>query len=300
MRTYHVAWWNLGNLFDEENAVALGRRIDKVFRAMKNDIAGWTPQLRDGKIDQLATGIAAMSLGHGPDLLGVCEVENRFVVDRLVEQVNATLPTPCSYAVVHADTGDARGIDVAFIYDDTLFQVPLPLAESVFFHVVMRRNVTRKIVQVNLKPPRWPPGPWAVFGNHWPSRSGGQFESEGYRAIAGETLSNFHQRVLEVHGPQTAVHAMGDFNDEPFDTSWFDTHSAPDSEPRSQMRGRTRFCGISCSQTRVCPMAASISTTSPTCSISSWSTRTWPPAARRSRSTRARPDPQTAGHGRSR
>jgi hypothetical protein len=27
---------------------------------------------------------------------------------------------------------------------------------------------------------------WAVFGNHWPSRSSGQFESEGYRAIAGD------------------------------------------------------------------------------------------------------------------
>jgi hypothetical protein len=53
--------------------------------------------------------------------------------------------------VVHADTGDARGIDVAFIYDDTLFQVPLPLAESVFFHVVMRRTATREIVQVNFK-----------------------------------------------------------------------------------------------------------------------------------------------------
>ena len=58
-----------------------------------------------------------------------------------------------------------------------------------------------------------------MFGNHWPSRSGGQFESAGYRAIAGETLSYFHQRVLEVHGPETPVLAMGDFNDEPFDTS---------------------------------------------------------------------------------
>jgi predicted extracellular nuclease len=77
--------------------------------------------------------IAAMNTGHGPDLLGVCEVENRFVVDRLVERVNAMLPATRSYAVVHADTGDARGIDVAFIYDDTLFRVPLPLEESVFF-----------------------------------------------------------------------------------------------------------------------------------------------------------------------
>jgi hypothetical protein len=44
-----------GDLFDEENAVALGRRIDKVFRAIKNDIASWTRQLRDRKIEPLAS-----------------------------------------------------------------------------------------------------------------------------------------------------------------------------------------------------------------------------------------------------
>ncbi|HVD54348.1 MAG TPA: endonuclease/exonuclease/phosphatase family protein [Propionibacteriaceae bacterium] len=219
MRTYHIAWWNLENLFDEENAVALGRRTDKVFRAIKDDITGWTPQLRDRKIDQLASVIAAMNTGLGPDLIGVCEVENRFVVERLVDRVNGTLSTPRNYTVVHADTNDARGIDVAFIYDDSLFQVPLPLKESVFFHVVMRRHATREIVQVNFTTTTAAARTWAVFGNHWPSRSGGQFESEGYRAIAGETLSYFHQRVLEVHGRQTPVLAMGDFNDEPFDTS---------------------------------------------------------------------------------
>ena len=39
---YYVAWWNLENLFDEENAPP-DRRSEKVLRAIKNDIAGWTP-----------------------------------------------------------------------------------------------------------------------------------------------------------------------------------------------------------------------------------------------------------------
>jgi thymidylate synthase len=63
MRSYYVAWWNVENLFDEEDAVALGRRTDKVFRTIKNDIAGWTPELRDRKIDQLASIIAQMNNG---------------------------------------------------------------------------------------------------------------------------------------------------------------------------------------------------------------------------------------------
>jgi len=218
VRDYHIAWWNLENLFDEEGAVALGRRTDKVFRAIQNDIAGWTPQLRDRKIHQLASVIAGMNRRKGPDLLGVCEVENRFVLDRLVEAVNAALPASRSYTVVHADTDDARGIDVAFIYDDTLFRLPAPPEDSVFFHVVMRRNATREIVQVNFHTTAGG-RTLAVFGNHWPSRSGGQHESAGYRAIAGETLGYFHERVLEVHGPETPMLAMGDFNDEPFDDS---------------------------------------------------------------------------------
>src|SRR6266545_6758157 len=154
-----------------------------------------------------------MNGGAGPDLLGVCEVENRFVLDLLVAGVNTPLPGR-NYDIVHADTEDARGIDVAFIYDSDLFVAP---PAEVFFHVVMRRNATRELVQVNFQTHK--NRTWTVFGNHWPSRSGGQFESAGFRDIAGETLSYFHQRTLEVNGANTPVLAMGDFNDEPFDTS---------------------------------------------------------------------------------
>jgi predicted extracellular nuclease len=210
--TYHVAWWNVENLFDEENAPP-ERRSEKVRRAIGDDIAGWTPQLRDRKVAQLASVIAQMNAGRAPDLLGVCEVENRFVLDLLTAAVRDLLPAR-TYSVVHADTSDARGIDVAFLYDPNSFEVP---ADETFFHVVMRRNATRDIVQVNFRTHTG--RSWTVFGNHWPSRSGGQFESAGYRHIAGETLAYFHQRAREVHGDDTPVLAMGDFNDEPFDTS---------------------------------------------------------------------------------
>jgi hypothetical protein len=57
-----------------------------------------------------------------------------------------------------------------------------------------------------------------VFGNHWPSRSGGQFESVGNRDIAGETLSYFFRRALEVHGANAPALAVGDFKDVLLDT----------------------------------------------------------------------------------
>ena len=210
--TYYLAWWNLENLFDEENAPP-SRRSEKVARTIAKDIVGWTPQLRDHKVEQLASVIAQMNANAGPDLLGVCEVENRFVVDLLVDAIEARLPGR-QYEVVHADTDDARGIDVAFLYDPGVLSVP---PNETFFHVVMRRTATREIVQVNFQTHKG--RTWTIFGNHWPSRSGGQFESAGYREIAGETLAYFHQRALEVHGPETPALAMGDFNDEPFDAS---------------------------------------------------------------------------------
>jgi hypothetical protein len=64
-----------------------------------------------------------MNGGAGPDLLGVCEVENRFVLDSLVAAIQTPLPGR-NYNIVHADTDDARGIDVAFLYDPDLFEAP--------------------------------------------------------------------------------------------------------------------------------------------------------------------------------
>jgi Endonuclease/Exonuclease/phosphatase family len=107
---YYVAWWNVENLFDEENSP---RRTDKVARALGTSMVGWTPALRDQKIGQLASVIAQMNGGAGPDLLGICEVENEFVVNRLRDAVNGLLPAR-TYQVAHADTSDERGIDVAF------------------------------------------------------------------------------------------------------------------------------------------------------------------------------------------
>ena len=90
---YYVAWWNLENLFDEENAPP-DRPTEKVFRTISNDIVGWTPQLRDRKVAQLASVIAQMNGAAGPDFLGICEVENRFVIDLLVQAMSAFSPPP--------------------------------------------------------------------------------------------------------------------------------------------------------------------------------------------------------------
>jgi hypothetical protein len=206
---YTLAFWNLENLFDIEN---YPHRSDKLQRAIGSDLVGWDQPLLDRKIFQLASIIQQINNGSGPDILGVCEVENEHVMQLLV---TALAPLGRNYNVEHHDTSDHRGIDVGFIYDADLFSV-----NAQFFHVVMRRTATRDILQVNFQTSN--NRLFVILGNHWPARSGGELETRGYRWIAGETLAYFHQRILECHGADTPILAMGDFNDEPFDRSLMD------------------------------------------------------------------------------
>ncbi len=212
---YHITFWNLENLFDIEHSP---RRTEKLQRAIGSDVKGWGPHQLDQKLEQLNRIIVQMNNGNGPDILGVCEVENAHVLNLLIDKMGALNR---NYALVHADSDDRRGIDVAFIYDADLFTIEEENGEpKVFDHFVLRRTATRDILQVNfLTKHSQGQQRLVVIANHWPSRSGGQYESEGYRQIAGETLSYFHQRIREIHGDETPVLAMGDFNDEPFNES---------------------------------------------------------------------------------
>lgn len=209
MQERYIAFWNLENLFDVEDSP---RRSEKLQRAIGQEVRGWTQPRLDRKIAQLAHIVRQMNGGKGPDLLGVCEVENDFVLQLLVR---ALAPLGRNYAVAHHDMSDGRGIDVGFIYDGDRFTV-----ETQFSHFVMRRNATRDLLQVNFRTRQ--NRLLVVIGNHWPARLGGKLESDAYRAIAGETLAYFHERILEVQGSDTPVLALGDFNDEPFDRSLVD------------------------------------------------------------------------------
>jgi hypothetical protein len=209
--TYRIGFWNLENLFAPEN---FPDREPWIADAVGSDLSGWTEALFRRKVAQLARVITQLAKGAGPDILGVCEVENHFVLDALVGEINSRWPAR-RYGVVHADsTQDHRGIDTAFIFDQNRFTVD---PSTVFSHFVMRRTGTRDITQATF---RAHTGPELIaLCNHWPSRSGGVLESAGFRATAGETLSYWHERIREVRGADIPIIALGDFNDDPFDAA---------------------------------------------------------------------------------
>ncbi|MBC7941618.1 MAG: endonuclease [Chitinophagaceae bacterium] len=215
MTSYCVAFWNLENLFAPEG---FAEREPWLAKRVANDLRGWTQELFSRKIDRLVHIIRQMNGGTGPDLLGVCEVENRFVLETLAERLNAQLPGR-RYGMVHADAErDQRGIDTAFLHDTRTLT---PNLDELFSHWVMRRTGTRDISQCTFVTAAG--RELVAQSNHWPSRSappgaGSQY-SAGFRATAGETLGYWHERIREVKGPEVALLSMGDFNDDPFDLS---------------------------------------------------------------------------------
>jgi endonuclease/exonuclease/phosphatase family metal-dependent hydrolase len=221
MKEYCIAWWNLENLFDIEDSQ---QRPDWLRSKLASEVRGWSQEVLETKLTQLVRIIMQINNGHGPDLLGVCEVENEPVMQQLAHKLRAA---GRNYAVAHHDTSDQRGIDIAFIYDADLFTF-----ERQFFHVILKRAATRDLFQVNFRTALG--RDLIVVGNHWPSRSGGQYETEPYRILAAETLSYWHERILEAKGKEVAVIFMGDFNDEPFNRSMTDYMLSTNSFTRAK------------------------------------------------------------------
>jgi endonuclease/exonuclease/phosphatase family metal-dependent hydrolase len=232
MRSYYVAFWNLENLFDVDGSP---QRPEWLQRALARELAGWNAEVLDLKIGQLARIIRQMNGGAGPDVLGVCEVENEHVLRLLID---ALALTTRDYDVAHADTSDERGIDVAFLFDRAIFE-----KREQFSQVILARNATRDLFQATLAI-KANGRELIVIGNHWPARSEGQYESEPYRMLAAETLSYWHERIMAIKGADMPVLAMGDFNDEPFNRSLVE-YALSTSQAAKVLKARTpRFFNL--------------------------------------------------------
>ena len=199
-----IAFYNCENLFDTKNDPEIN---DEDF--LPESKSQWTEDRYQAKLKNLAKVID--SLGGGPAVLGVCEVENRQVLEDLVK----TDPiAKKGYGIVHQNSPDKRGIDVAMIYQTAVFtpsftkMIRVSLPDDPEF-------ITRDIMLVkgllNKKP-------FYFFINHWPSRRGGEEKSEVKR-IAAAKAARFSVDTILAANPKANIVLMGDFNDEPIDTS---------------------------------------------------------------------------------
>jgi predicted extracellular nuclease len=193
-----IASWNLENLFDTSDDPNVDGDEEYAPASQKK----WTKERLDIKLKNQAAIISKMKDGKGPDVLGVCEIENRKVLEMLVEKLS---PLGRKYEIIHKDSPSERGIDCAIIYDSGVFT----LADSKFHHV--EAGKTRDIVEADLC--RNDKSLY-VFMDHWPSRH----HEPPARAKAGEVARKRIDEILAVN-PSADIVMLGDFNDEPADPS---------------------------------------------------------------------------------
>ncbi len=221
MSEIKIAFWNLQNLFDTGLS-----EIAADFEYTPAE--GWTDAAFDAKIANLAQVIDLMNGGKGPDLLGVCEVENKATAEKLMKACSRS-----DYSLAHVESPDIRGIDTSLIYSKKVFK----MAGKPVGHNVHLRYATRDIFQVNLEVKSNGAG-LTVFVNHWPSRMSGEVATEPYRLAVANSAGRLADAVLKYSRKEYLAKSdikatldelnarwdknvlfMGDFNDEPFNRS---------------------------------------------------------------------------------
>ena len=200
-RELNLVFYNVENLFDVRND---SLTLDDEF--LPTGARGWSKKRFEKKKDDLAKVILASCGFNHPDIVGMAEVENRYVLEQLVE--NSPLKQ-LSYKIIHKDSPDERGIDVALIYRATVtpfyFQY-IPLIDN---NSIMS---TREILYAAFTTSDG--DTLHVFFNHWPSRYQGQSLTESFRIIAAQTLrKKIDELVATYENPNVIV--MGDLNDQP-------------------------------------------------------------------------------------
>jgi hypothetical protein len=203
-----IGWYNVENLYDTID----GPNDDAEW--LPSSAKRWNSERYHVKLGNLARVIGELAVDVHPDgaaALGLCEIENRSVLEDLVKQPAIA---DRHYQIVHEDGPDRRGVDVAFIYN--------PKYVSVYAHDTYTltdpadtsfRTRDQLVVSGVMD------GDTVHFiMAHWPSRRGGEKRSMPKRILAAE-LGRHIEDSLFARNPNARIIYMGDLNDDPVDPS---------------------------------------------------------------------------------
>ena len=207
-----ILFWNVENLFDYRDDTLTS---DEEFTG--GGAMHWTYAKLQIKLAHVAKTILAAGEWNPPAIIGLCEVENRYVLNKLIYD---SPMKSFQYRMIHRDSPDQRGIDVAMLYRPDAF-APL-LTEWITIRFPFDTTVqTREILYVKgLLRHR---DTIHLFVNHWPSRRGGEATSAPRRNFVASVLRKKVDSIIQssVLSLQSTVNShpfiiiMGDFNDEP-------------------------------------------------------------------------------------
>jgi hypothetical protein len=172
----------------------------------------WTYKRFNQKIQSISKIILSSARWNPPELVALCEIENRFVLERLISETPLkTFP----YKIIHKESPDSRGIDVALLYNTDAFYpieykyIPIRLEND---SLLNSREMLYVSGVVNSS------DTLHIFANHWPSRYSGLLESQSLRNLAANRLRSEIENLRKRYSNPKIV-IGGDFNDQPADES---------------------------------------------------------------------------------
>lgn len=212
-KEYHIAsiaFYNLENLFDTINQKSVR---DEDFTP--EGLNRWNAERYKQKLENMSKVIAQIGDENipinGPAIIGLSELENRSVLEDLIKHPNLK---DRNYQIVHYDSPDRRGIDVALIYKPELFKVLN--TKSVRLNIEGRDNFyTRDQLVVS---GIFDTDTLHLIVNHWPSRSGGEKRSRPLRNAAAKLSRSIADSIFAI-SPKAKIIIMGDLNDDPTNKS---------------------------------------------------------------------------------
>ena len=229
-KIHTLAFYNLENLFDTINDPTKFDESSPMMELKSNREAIYKKKVKN--MARVIADIGAEVTGNSPAILGVSEIENREVLEDLV---NDSLLLQKDYGIVHYNSPDARGIDVALLYQKKLFT---PVSTSshelkIFDDISRNRVYTRDQLLVSGK---LEGDLIHIIVNHWPSRSGGEARSRPKR-VAAAKLSKYLVDSLQVIDPYAKIILMGDLNDDPTNSSVKDILKAQNDQKKVGLKG---------------------------------------------------------------
>ncbi|AGC76221.1 Endonuclease/Exonuclease/phosphatase family protein [Nonlabens dokdonensis] len=208
-----VAFYNLENLFDIEDDTSIYDERSPIME-MAEGVRADVYQKKLTSMARVIRKIGAETSQTAPSIIGVCEVENRKVLEDLV---NHPLLIEYDYGIEHYDSPDERGIDTGLLYKKSDFKVLNSDSKELIIYnqSTGKRNYTRDqlVVTGELDGDKM-----SFIVNHWPSRGGGELKSRPGRIAAAK----LNQKVIDsLHSidAMSKVFVMGDLNDYPSDES---------------------------------------------------------------------------------
>ena len=215
---FKAAFWNVENLFDTTNAAHI--RDDDFTPSGRYE---WTEERLLKKLNDLTRVIHDLDKKNDLAILGLSELENKAVLQRLNHE-----HLDRGWKIIHKESPDERGIDCGILYDPNLIKLKSYQFLTVF---LAGDEKTRDIVEAEFIPLKGKQqSTLYVFVNHWPSRWGGQKETDPLRRIAARTLRTRIDDILTKE-PEANILIMGDFNDYPDDPSLYQVLRAHEPGP---------------------------------------------------------------------